>query len=1268
MATTDSGLPLDAADARPVASGGAAPFGPGEVRWRSRRLLTPPTIDPAGGSAGPEVLVEARLERPGWLPVDAVVSARDAGDAARALESQLVELPRLPIGAGRGAIDVLLEDVAGFQLKGGTVVAEGPQGVVPLPIDPTTRRFRQGNLAPGVYDILAAEVGAGRGRVTIEVRDNDVARTAVRLDGAPLAGAGTVRLVVGGAGGMARVRLRDKLSGVVVFDDTVGADDGFIEIHEVPYGKYHVDIDDGSARGCYDGDVTDLIEAVPPWQVELGPIPEVFPDPPEWRFGGLPDEFEGVATLLPRLGVETLADLAAVEPEDLMHRAANARADGFPAIPSRVLAEAVDAARASLGARAVDGRHRESLRIARDAAFERRLLPRHAGAVAFTVDLGAGNRGVLTVQGMHGVERMQIDGSASLTLEATPEMVAAGESFVVSVTGAAGEPTGGTLEWALPVDVLNPDVAAYAIPTVWDRIEQVLAALAVRNPGLATTIPASVRAPENIRMWLDRARSHMATAGVCSVDDLGTLRIDPSRVLRPGLYVAPPAAPISVQAPALEHYRFAGILSGSVLHYTPNDVLHDSAIVMAGEWDITGQPVVIGSDVQELLVIARSIRHNAASLITWLPPTLPQPPSFWPNPAPFGANGTGAGQNGVDGAAGDQNPHPSRNGGADAVIPGPFVTMFVLDTRNNLPKIDLRGQDGGAGGRGQSGGRGGDGARGADADGTFFGGCCREVGFGGRGGNGGAAGRGGKGGRGGRGGAITLLTSPASIEVLAAGPPSIDVRGGKGGDGGVAGFPGPGGFGGPPGSADCEPWCDDRPERRGADGAAGAGGPLGFPGDPGPAPLDDAIQILPLTEQEWQEAFNAPHILTIKPTRGGIGTPVAITGENFDPAKDRVFFDGVQVGTVTSATSASFTVPEDAEGGSHPVVVRPPGVTTRRSNRAMFQVLPHLDLITGTPRLLENTTFTLTGAAFRPGLKVLAEDRSLPPAPTFLPAKPAFSLPVLGVTRTSIEIQIPGGFLGSLRGVRRLVVQNPDGGRTEQQFVVRIGGTIVVRCAAFRVVGSSSGVGPARSAAQIEALFVEGSAGSVNVPWAPANIVFELVQPVRDVTVADNLAFVWPGDNTAADRTLLAGAPGVSGALNLFFVRDVSIGTAFAYLGGGPLVIGDEGDRVLGAVDFLQVLAHEIGHALCLPHVCRKDGESASTPSLFGRECEEDDDAGFLMYPFWNVSDGMAIHPSELGLARLGATHFETGKIASLPTSALFGGSTAQCGAADTAD
>ena len=42
------------------------------------------------------------------------------------------------------------------------------------------------------------------------------------------------------------------------------------------------------------------------------------------------------------------------------------------------------------------------------------------------------------------------------------------------------------------------------------------------------------------------------------------------------------------------------------------------------------------------------------------------------------------------------------------------------------------------------------------------------------------------------------------------------------------------------------------------------------------------------------------------------------------------------------------------------------------------------------------------------------------------------------------------------------------------------------------------------------------------------------------------------------------------------------------------------------------------------------------------------------MYPYWNVSDGMALAPGQVDPARIGASNLEDGKINNLPTTSLF--------------
>ncbi len=252
--------------------------------------------------------------------------------------------------------------------------------------------------------------------------------------------------------------------------------------------------------------------------------------------------------------------------------------------------------------------------------------------------------------------------------------------------------------------------------------------------------------------------------------------------------------------------------------------------------------------------------------------------------------------------------------------------------------------------------------------------------------------------------------------------------------------------------------------------------------------LSDAIQIVPITEAQWNEVLTNPHILQVSPIDVEPGGTVTITGINFLPATDRVYFDGLvqpaNVSFVQSTTKATMVVPLDALGGTHPIVIRPVGASTRRSNRAMIRVLPVIDAIAAGTRWIEGEARSVTGLAFTAGCRLYAQDWSVSPASQF-------ELPITATTRTKLDVKIPTSPLGSLRGVRRLVVRNNDGGESRGERVVRVGDTIVVRCAAFRVVGTTPSIGTPRSAADIAALFVEGGLNGLTVPWGQARIAFE---------------------------------------------------------------------------------------------------------------------------------------------------------------------------------
>lgn len=355
-----------------------------------------------------------------------------------------------------------------------------------------------------------------------------------------------------------------------------------------------------------------------------------------------------------------------------------------------------------------------------------------------------------------------------------------------------------------------------------------------------------------------------------------------------------------------------------------------------------------------------------------------------------------------------------------------------------------------------------------------------------------------------------------------------------------------------------------------------------------------------------------------------------------------MFFDGVDVGAVESATSAAFDIPLTIEGGSHPIVV---GTGPTKSNKVMVKVIPK---VTGlTPgRWTEGQAVSISGLAFRAGCQVLAEDWQTTPHTTFL-------LPVGVVTRSQISLTIPPAPLGNLRGVRRIRVRNPDSGVSRDEQVTRISDTIVVRVAAFRLVGSMTGTQTVRTTAEITDLLTEGTAHSISVPWSAARISFQMAQPVRDLMVDDTIANVFPHEGTPHPTldAVFTATTFVPGALNILFARDVVDATAYAKFGGGPVVFGDEPGFTITPTDLQQIVAHEFGHAMCLRHVC--NGSSEGPGTFFNRDCQGSDEP-FLMYPFWNVSDGMILNPGEVDVARRGASYVENGKTTPLGITALY--------------
>lgn len=179
----------------------------------------------------------------------------------------------------------------------------------------------------------------------------------------------------------------------------------------------------------------------------------------------------------------------------------------------------------------------------------------------------------------------------------------------------------------------------------------------------------------------------------------------------------------------------------------------------------------------------------------------------------------------------DAPPPTAPSGQAGAT--GGKLRIYVVESYDGLPRVDLSGGIGGRGERGQTGAQGAQGPRGRDARNGEFGTCRRGPGHGGDGGAGGRGGVGGTGMPGGSGGTVEIIfiNRPTDTGIGT----YFVTRGGLGGAGGEGGLGGPGGPGGLGGgnAGNCTPRRD--PERnRGAQGATGPIGPTGQSGSQGP--------------------------------------------------------------------------------------------------------------------------------------------------------------------------------------------------------------------------------------------------------------------------------------------------------------------------------------------------------------------------------------------------------------------------------------------------
>jgi hypothetical protein len=158
--------------------------------------------------------VEVSVSPPAALPFRAVVPAADATlERVNALIAKAPALPRLEVGPGHGAIDVTLQSARGVTLKVGSLILTRRRESIRVPRDPATRRFRAGNIPAGRWEVRAVAAGFGQAQQAITVREQDVVRCAVRLDGRPATGRVRVRFRLGGPARRVRVVARDRVSG-----------------------------------------------------------------------------------------------------------------------------------------------------------------------------------------------------------------------------------------------------------------------------------------------------------------------------------------------------------------------------------------------------------------------------------------------------------------------------------------------------------------------------------------------------------------------------------------------------------------------------------------------------------------------------------------------------------------------------------------------------------------------------------------------------------------------------------------------------------------------------------------------------------------------------------------------------------------------------------------------------------------------------------------------------------------------------------------------
>lgn len=431
----------------------------------------------------------------------------------------------------------------------------------------------------------------------------------------------------------------------------------------------------------------------------------------------------------------------------------------------------------------------------------------------------------------------------------------------------------------------------------------------------------------------------------------------------------------------------------------------NSAIIVAGTFDLTDTELIIEPKVETLYIIAEKIICGPNAKITWKRPGGFTPPRM-DDPSLNGRGYSGVhkkprsfdGLDGEDGRAGTSGINGAK--GNDT----PNLEIWVKNMIA-MPNFDLNGEDGILGGKGQQGGNGGNGADGRVGKRYWFCGwhCSHDPGDGGDGGDGGHGGKGGKGGSGGKGSNITIGVLDGTLEgTVTSRSFKFKNQGGQKGRGGEGGNGGNGGKGGYSGVGKT---CKDA--KNGHNGAQGQPGAIGDDGNHNGS--DGQLTFLEFTEEAWNDLLTRPWITDLDPDYIFPGNSLHIKGSQFT-SNDRVHVGSHQLSPVVNPDeSLSVTLPNNIPGGEKIVFVKRQDGS--ESNRLKLWVKPQLDVYT--EGLHHNANITLTGSAFLPGASVIIDGQSIPADVS---------------AANSLTFTMPGtGGTGSTEREVDLQVRNPDG-------------------------------------------------------------------------------------------------------------------------------------------------------------------------------------------------------------------------------------------------